>query len=72
MKINISPGVIIFVLGFIGLVFCLVEGKGEIGSKIPLTLFFTFIMGLGIFVEAKLKDGSYDEFGEMESPRGFG
>lgn len=72
MKINISPGMIIFILGFSGLVICLAEGNGEIGSKVPLALFFTFILGLGVFVDIKMKENNSDVFGEIESPRGFG
>lgn len=63
---------VIFVLGFIGLVVSLAEGPEEIGSKVPLALLFIFIMGFGIFVEAKMKDNAYDQFGEMEGNRGFG
>lgn len=63
---------IIFVLGFFGLVISLAEGPEEIGSKVPLALFFTFIMGIGIFLEAKMKGNDPEIFGEMESKRGFG
>lgn len=72
MKINISPGIIIFILGFSGLVFCLADSSGQIGSKVPVSLFFLFIISIGIMVEMKMKDGSSDTFGEMDSPREFG
>lgn len=72
MKINISPGMIIFILGFCGLVFSLAEGQEEIGSKIPLALFFLSIMGVGIAIYIKTTDNQYDTFGEMSSPREFG
>ncbi len=72
MKFNISPGVVIFILGFSGLVFCLAEGSEEIGSKVPLALFFLLIISIGVIVEIKMKDPSSDTFGEMEGSRGFG
>jgi hypothetical protein len=71
MKFNITPGMIIFMLGFGGLVLSLAEGPKEIGSKVPLALFFLFIIGFGVVVEIKSKD-NLDEFGEMESRGGFG
>lgn len=71
MKINISPGVIVFILGFSGLVFSLADNSGQIGSKIPLSLFFLFVISVGVIIEIKMKDGSSDTFGEMESG-GFG
>ena len=72
MKINISPGVIIFILGFSGLVFSLADNSGQIGNKIPLALFFLFIITVGVIIEMKMKQGDSDIFGEMESNRGFG
>ena len=71
MKINISPGMIVFILGFSGLVFCLADNSGQIGSKIPLSLFFMFVISVGVIIEMKMKDNSSDTFGEMESG-GFG
>ena len=71
MKINIAPGVIIFIFGFIGLIVCLAEGQGQIGSKVPLALFFLLIMGSGIAIQIK-SDSNLDEFGEMEGNRGYG
>lgn len=72
MKFNIKPSIIIFVLGFGGLVFTLVDDYGEIGSKIPIAIFFIVIMSIGIIVEMKSKDKSNEIFGEIESPRKFG
>jgi len=72
MKFSISPGMILFILGFTGLVISLAEGPEEIGSKIPLALFFLFIIGMGVFIEDKMKDSNADVFGEMEGSRGFG
>lgn len=71
MKFNISPGVIIFILGFSGLVFSLADTSGQIGGKIPLSLFFLFIISVGIMIEIKSK-GNDDTFGEMEGNREFG
>lgn len=69
-KINISPGMIIFILGFCGLIFSLADPSSGIGGKVPLTLFFLFIIILGIIIESKMKD-NIDTFGEMEGG-GFG
>lgn len=63
---------IIFILGFSGLVFCLADSSGQIGNKIPLSLFFLFIITVGVIIEMKMKDGSSDIYGEMNNPRGFG
>ena len=62
---------IIFVLGFSGLVFSLAETSGGIGGKIPLTLFFVFIISIGIMIELKLKEKEGETFGEMEGKGGF-
>ena len=70
-KFRFTPGMILYLLGFIGLVVCLAEGPGEIGSKVPLALFFLFILALGIFIDFKMNDLP-DEFGEMEGNGGFG
>ena len=71
MKFNVRPGVVIFVLGFCGLVFSLIDNSGEIGSKIPLSLFFISIIIVGIVLERAPKDRIDDVFGEVERPRGF-
>ncbi len=71
MKFNVSLGVIVFTLGFIGLVFCLVDNSGQIGNKVPLALFFMFIITIGIIIEMKMKQGGFDTFGEMDSNGGF-
>ncbi len=68
-KINISPGMIVFILGFCGLVFLLVENTGEIGSKIPLAVFFIFIICLGVIIEMMPQDKLDDMFGEVEGGR---
>ena len=70
-KINVSPGMIIFILGFVGLIFSLADSSGQIGSKVPLALFFLFIISVGVVIEIKMKDGSSDIFGEMESGNRF-
>lgn len=72
MKFNFSPGVIIFTLGLFGLVFCLSDNSGEVGSKVPLSLFFLFIISIGIMIEIKMKGGDSDTFGEMEGGGGYG
>lgn len=70
-KINISPGMIIFILGFCALVLLLVEGTEEIGSKIPLAVFFIFIICLGVIVEMMPQDKMDELFGETEEGREF-
>ncbi len=72
MKINISPGMIIFILGFSGLVFCLADSSGQVGNKIPLSLFFLFVITVGVVVEIKMKNNDSDIFGEIDGSRGFG
>ncbi len=72
MKININPAVIIYILGISGLMFTLVDDTGEIGSKIPLSIFFIIIIGLGIVVQLTPKETLAGEYGESETSRGFG
>lgn len=68
-KFYINPGVIIATMGIIGLLFTFVDESGEIGSKIPIGLFFIVIVILGILLEAYPK---IDEtYGEFQSPREF-
>ena len=67
LKFNVSPGVIVFTLGFMGLVICLVDEAGQIGSKVPLALFFLFVITLGVIIELKQKEKNNDVFGEMET-----
>jgi len=68
-KFYISPGVIIATIGVIGLMFTFIDDSGEIGSKIPLGIFFIIIMVIGILYEAY---PTIDEtYGEFEAPRGF-
>lgn len=66
-KTNMSPGMIIFLLGFIALVFLLIEDTNEIGSKIPLAVFFIFIICMGVMIEMLPKDKFDGMFGEMEN-----
>jgi hypothetical protein len=69
MKFNypkFSKGTTIFILGFCGLIFTLVDSFGEVGSKIPLALFFIFLMGFGILVELAPGEQTDDVFGERE------
>ncbi len=72
MKFNIAPGMIIFVLGFCGLTFCLIDNSGEIGGKVPIALFFIVIMIIGILLHLTPKETVDGVFGEVEKPRGFG
>lgn len=71
MKFNISPGTIIFILGFCGLVFTLVDDAGQIGSKIPIALFFIVIISIGVLVELYSKDKGSETFGEFERAGGI-
>ena len=72
MKFNIRPSFFIFILGFAGLMFTLIDSTGEIGSKIPIAVFCIVIISVGIIVEIKSKDKSDDIFGEVERPQEFG
>lgn len=69
--LNISPGVIISMMGVIGMAITFIEGSGFIGSKIPLTVFFLFIIILGILYEAYPKDKLNDVYGEIDGRRDF-
>ena len=69
---NFSPGIIIAMLGFCGLVFSLIDDSGEIGSKIPLAVFFLIIISIGIIFEMR-KDTIEQTYGEFEgSGRKYG
>lgn len=72
MKFNISPGILIFILGFTGIVFALVDESGQIGSKIPLAIFFIVLMIIGMAIQMAPKDWVDGIFGEVEGERGFG
>ena len=72
LKQLVTPGMVIFMLGFCGLVFLLIDDAGEIGSKIPMAVMFIFIILIGAFVEFYRGDMLDDTFGEKEAPRGFG
>ena len=69
--INISPGIIVSMMGIIGLSFTLIENSGFIGSKIPLTIFFLFIIIIGIAYEAYPKNKLEDIYGEIEGKKEF-
>ena len=71
-KINISPGMVVATLGLFGLTFSLIDTSGEIGSKIPLSLFFMFILVVGLIYEATPKDRLEGAFGEVQPGKGFG
>ncbi len=68
---NFSPGLIIAILGFTGLMFTFVDSSGEIGSKIPITIFFLFITCVGILLLMMPPEKINDTFGEVEAPREF-
>lgn len=68
---NIPYSVIVILLGVIGLVMTFVEDEGKIASKIPLTIFFLFIIILGILYEM-YKGKDMDVYGEFENNRGVG
>jgi FtsH-binding integral membrane protein len=73
MKFKFTPGMILYILGFVGLVISLAEGANEIGSKVPLVLFFIFIMGIGIWLESYLiNDDEYEGHEQMSNVGGFG
>lgn len=63
-NIKLNPAIIIVLLGTIGLTAILSESSRQIGGKIPLALFFIFIIIVGIYILLKLKEeGNYEEFG---------
>ena len=68
---KLTEGMIIVTIGLIGLVIILAESPKQIGSKIPLALFFVMIMIVGIWIEIKMKEGD-ETFGEVEGRRSYG
>lgn len=70
--INISPGVWIFILGFVGLIFSLAEDSVQVVGKAPLIFMFLFVIIIGMVIEIKMKDNGLETFGEMDSDRKFG
>ena len=71
MKFNISPGTIIFIFGFGGLIFTLVDDAGQIGSKIPIALFFIVIISIGILIEMFSENKMDEVYGEFERDGGI-
>lgn len=70
-KVKIGPGAIISTLGFAGLLFTFVDSTGEIGSKIPIVLFFIIIMILGLLIQMAHPEAIDDTYGEVGSKREF-
>ncbi len=70
-KINISPSMAIFMMGFCGLVFLLIESTGEIGSKIPIAIFFIFIICLGVIIKMLPREKLEEIFGEVHEREQF-
>ena len=64
--LNIKPGVLISTLGLIGMVITFVENTYTLGSKIPLVVFFLFLVILGIIYETTPKSIFKEEFGEVD------
>lgn len=67
--LNLGPGIIIALIGTIGLVFTLTDSMGEIGSKIPISVFFLFILVVGIVLHVTPKDLMDDTYGEFEGKK---
>jgi len=58
--------------GVVGLIFSFTDDAGQIGSKIPLTIFFIFIMCVGITLQMLPKEWLEGVVGEVGPPREFG
>ena len=74
MKWNFEPNwaLVIFVFGFMGLFVSFVDGQSEgIGSKIPLAIFFIFVMSIGIILQMLPKEFFEAVYGESDDPGGF-
>ena len=69
MKFKLNPALVIYILGLTGLLFTFVDGSGEIGSKIPLSLFFIVVIILGIIIQMTPKDQLEGEYGEHHNAR---
>lgn len=70
--LDLGPGIIISIIGTLGLVFTLTDSVGEIGSKIPISVFFLFILIVGIVVHVLPKDLEENTFGEFRGPKNIG
>lgn len=70
MKVNYA--MVVFLLGFVGLVLSFTNAQDEISSKIPLAIFFIVVMCVGIALQVAPKDIFNDKFGEMDGNRDFG
>ena len=68
---KIHPGILISTLGLIGIMFTFIDNSGQLGGKIPLTIFFLFIIVFGLVLLILPKERIDNLFGEVESPRGF-
>lgn len=72
MANKITPPLILFIIGIVGLLFSWAQNTMEIMSKIPLTILFVAILCLGIYLQANKHLFNDDGFGEREGKRGFG
>ncbi len=72
MKFEINWAIVIFIFGLVGLVMSFADQSGQLGSKIPLTVFFMFVMCLGIGLQMLPRDWMETTFGEVGPPREFG
>ena len=72
MKFKIDPIIFIYLLGLTGLMFTFIDDSGEMGSKVPLSLFFIVVIIIAIVIQVAPKDRVDGIFGEVESSRDFG
>lgn len=66
-----KPGLVIAMLGFCGLTFSLIDNSGEIGSKIPIVLFFIVVLIFGLIVQMVPQETTDDTYGEVGGKREF-
>lgn len=60
----------ITILGFSGMMYAFIDSNGEIGSKIPIVLFFLVITIIGMVLEIYPPDVN-NTYGEFRNPRDF-
>ena len=66
--LKISPGIVVAMSGLVGLLFVFIENSGLLISKIPLSIFFIFLICLGIVYEIYPKN-QLENFGEIENQK---
>lgn len=68
MNIKINPVIMVTIFGTLGLIFNFIDNTGNIGGKIPLTIFFIILIIVGIILQIYPPEKN-DSFGEVGRPK---